>query len=165
MIAVSLCEFTRTGRFGELSLGMSRGKVRQVLGEPEHWGSEASRDDAAIWLYSEIEFYFAGHKLYMIFTDHDSLANGGETLAIDPWVIRPRLARQDLELALRNERIEFSVSRPSFDPRQCHVVTTSGVQFSFLEERDPDWEDEELGLFAWQRLIAPNPAHPPEPPV
>lgn len=157
MIPVSLCEFARTGLFGPLRLGMSRDEIQYSLGYPELWGTEVHRDSATIWRYSDIEFYFTDHELRMIFTDHDSLSNGGETLAIDPWIIRAGLSREQFDSALRAERIEFSITRPTYDPRQRLVTTMSGVQFSFVEERDPDWEDEELGLFSWnQQIVSPR---------
>lgn len=154
MIAVSLCDFARTGLFGPLRLEMSRSEILDCLGDPELWGTEQQRDSATIWRYSEIEFYFTDHRLRMIFTDHGSLTNGGEILAIDPWIIQPGLSREQLESALRAEGIDFSVIRPAYETRQCLVTTRSGVQFSFLEEREPDLEDEELGLFAWHQQIA-----------
>lgn len=153
MIHVSLCEFARTGEFGPIRLDMSRAEVLGWLGCPGDWGREEQRDEAAIWRYADIEFHFYDHKLFMIFTDHDDLTNGGETCRIDPWLIRPGLPRPELETALRAAQIGFTVSTPAWDTRQRHVITTADVKFSFLEERDPEWPEEELGLSAWNTVL------------
>ena len=159
MVKVSLCEFARTGLFGPISLGMSREELRLLLGNPPMWDADSTIEDASIWRYSDIEFYFQEHKLWMIFTDHESLADGGETLEIGAWVVRPGLPRNDLEPALREHEITYRASHPAYDPRQCHVLTSVGVKFSFLEARD--YDDEELGLFSWCQLCeSPQPQSP-----
>ncbi len=134
---------------------MTRDEIRHLLGTPELWGTEERLEAATIWRYSEIEFYFANHNLYMISTDHDSLTNGGDTCHIDPWIVRPGLPRDEFETVLKADNIAFAVSQPAYDTRQRLVLTAANVQFSFLEERDPEWTDEELGLFSWNQRIEP----------
>src|SRR5690349_209628 len=115
MISVSLRDFAITGKFGPIQLGMTRAEIEQLLGAPELWGTEEQCEVATIWRYSEIEFYFANHMLKMIFTDHGSLADGGDTCDIEPWIIRRGLPRHEFEAALREGNVEFTVSRPPYD--------------------------------------------------
>jgi hypothetical protein len=135
---------------------MTRDAIQQLLGTPELWGTEKRREIATIWRYCDIELYFFSHKLYMIFTDHDALTRGGDTCDIDPWIIRPGLGRNELETALKADNIEFAVSQPAYDTRQRLIVTSANVEFAFLEERHPEWPDDELGLFSWNHQMNPN---------
>lgn len=155
MISVSLRDFAATGMFGPIQLGMTRTEIEQLLGTPELWGTEKHCGVATIWRYSEIEFYFEKNKLFMVFTDHDTLANGGNACAIDPWIIRPGLPGDELETALRGERIEFTVSRPNHDLRQRLILTAGSVEFSFVDHTDPEWPHERIGLFSWNKRIGP----------
>ncbi len=154
MVSVSLCEFVRSGQFGPFMLGMARYEVQKLIGNPEDWGTESHCESATIWRYADIEFYFTDDKLRMIFTDHDDLTDGGSTISIDPWVVRRGLRLVEFESALRFEDIPFTVTRPTFDPCQRLLTTQTGVQFAFIEERDADFDDHELGLFSWNLTFA-----------
>jgi len=151
MISVSLRDFAATGEFGPIRLGTTRDEIRRQFGTPELWGSEERMEAARIWRYSEIEFYFADHILYMIFTDHDALTNGGDKCRIDPWIIRRGLPRDRLEAALNADDVPFVVSQPAYDTRQRLVRTAAKVEFGFLEEQDHELGDEQLGLFSWNQ--------------
>lgn len=134
---------------------MGRDEIWHLLGTPETWGTEEHSEGATIWRYSDIEFYFDNHRLHMIFTEHDALTNGGGTCAIDPWIIRPGLPRHEFESVLKAEKIGYVVLQPAYDTRQRLVLAAANVQFSFTEERDPEWVAEELGLFSWNQQNRP----------
>jgi hypothetical protein len=156
MISISLGDFVATGMFGPIQLGMTRSEIEELIAPPALWGIERRRDIATIWRYGEIEFYFLDHRLRMIFTDHDSLTNCGGTCEIDPWLIRPGLRRNEFEAALQAGNIGFEVSQPAYDTRQRLVLTSTSVEFAFLEDTDPECPGEQLGLFSWNHRVHTN---------
>lgn len=86
-IAVSMLDFLRTGEFGPLKLGTSRTELQGCLGNPENWGPyQKAQQHAAVWKYGDIEFYFDDSgTLWIIFSDHVEVLNGGKAIDLDPW--------------------------------------------------------------------------------
>lgn len=149
-ITASLLDFAKTCRLGPLGLGMSRDDLRATLGPTGDWGLGESEDLSVIWLYDEIEFYFDGERVKMIFTDHGSLSGGGETLRIDPWIIRADLPCEELQAELRRLGIPYRVVCPYALPEQRRVITDAGAVFAFIRDPDdPATQDEDFLLFAW----------------
>jgi hypothetical protein len=151
MIHSSMLDFARSGRFGQLQLGLERSEIIQLLGNPDRWGGGETEETAIIWEYGEIEFYFddiTEAKLSMIFT-HEGF-DGGETLIIDPWICKFGLQLEVFENQLMRNGIHFTTNEPrSGDECRKRVVTESGGFFSFvikLEEEGYFWQ---LGLNDW----------------
>jgi hypothetical protein len=147
MIKVSMLEFIRTGEFGSLRLGSTRGEVKALLGDPPDWVADDPKASSRIWRFGDIEFYFSDDTLVMIFTDHDNRSTGTDALVIDPWILREGLMRKEFEEGLTREGIAFASTQWDIDPSQFHVKMDSGVQFSFVDE--PEDEFDEPGLVSW----------------
>lgn len=149
-ITTSLLDVAKTCRLGPLHLGMSRDDLRTLLGPTGNWGLGESEDRAVIWLYDEIEFYFGEGRLKMIFTDHGSLSSGGETLRIDPWIIRSDLPCEEFQAELQRLGIPYRVVCPYPLPEQRRVITDAGAIFAFIKDPDdPAKQGEDFLLFAW----------------
>jgi hypothetical protein len=77
----SLLEFFRTGKFGQVDLGMTRTEVKQLIGPPDDiWESDGrSIEESAIWIYGGIEFFWMGNipGLHMISFQPWKLFEGG----------------------------------------------------------------------------------------
>ena len=129
MIKASMLDFARTGCLGPIHCGLTREDLRGLLGDPPSWGLAGSRSRATIWRYGDVEFHFHdnAHNIWLIFSDHDHLADGGETLVLDPWVIQKGLPRAEFETELAQIGIGFSLERPRHDPSQRIIVTTAKV--------------------------------------
>lgn len=155
MISISFREFVVTGKFGPVQPGMTRSDVERLLGEPEAWGTAGQPEIAAIWKYGEIEFHFSGDELCSIFSDQGFLTDGGEICRIDPWIIRAGLPLAEFQAALEAADIGYAVSQPSYDARQRFVLTSTNIQFGFLEGEDSEYPNETSGLRSWsQRMNA-----------
>ena len=146
-VEASLLEFARTGQFGPLRCGTSREELLAALGAPPLWGTEQDREIASIWRYGNVEFYFDEDRVWMIFSDHEDLSDGGETLRVNRWIVRRGLPRLDFETQLTKEAIEFNVVAPSYDPHQRLVRTSVGAVFGFIDYLEDEFD--ELGMFGW----------------
>ncbi len=144
---VSMLEFARTGRFGRIEVGAARQQILEALPPPSSWSAGSAWDEAEIWKYGQVELHFAKDCLRMIFSDSAGLGDGSPSLNIDAWVLRRGLPRTLLEDALRDEQINYGLSRPDYDKHQCVVSTEAGVRFTFMESRDGPGD--EFGLVAW----------------
>ncbi|MEA2564439.1 MAG: hypothetical protein QOH06_5943 [Acidobacteriota bacterium] len=144
---VSMLELARSGRFGRIEIGAARRQLLEVLPPPSSWSAGSAWELAEIWKYGQIELHFAKDRLWMVFSDSHGLSDGSPSLEMDAWVLRRGLPRTLLEDALREEQIDYSLSQPAYDKRQCVLSTEAGVRFTFMETRD-DPQDE-LGLVAW----------------
>lgn len=125
------------------------------MATPPSWGLGISWSRAKIWRYGDVEFHFHNtQNITVIFSDHDHLADGGETLMLDPWVVQKGLPRTEFEIELAQIGIGFSVKRPSYDPSQRIIVTTAKVNFVFIEENES--RGTARGLAAWSITESPG---------
>ena len=149
MLETSMINVARSGELGNRCHGLDHDGLRTVIGDPTDWGAGEKQERARIWCYGDIEFHFGGWRVYMIFSDHGDMTDGGGSLHIDPWIIRRGLPRQEFQNALMLEGIEFKAAIPDHDSGQCIVTTQSGAKFTFVEHSD----DEAGGLVAWVLVV------------
>jgi hypothetical protein len=135
LITVSLLEWLRTGRFGPIHLGMSRTEVEDLLGPPEALGGTSSRRRIpTLWKYGDVEMYFGEKRqdgLYMLFLEGLSVPSRGQTLELDPWLLRSGMG---VEVALRQleaEGLRVEQSINPADPDYVELRLASGVKLSF----------------------------------
>lgn len=102
----------------------------------------------------EFHFHDNAQNISLIFSDHDHLAEGGETLVLDPWVIQKGLPRAEFETELAQIGIDFLVERPPSDPNQRIIVTTAKVNFMFIEEDKSGGTAR--GLIGWSITESPG---------
>jgi len=138
MIKASMLDFARTGRMGPIHCGLPREDLRKLLGDPPNWAAPASSASRAkLWRYGDVEFHFFDlQNVGMIFSDHDNLADGGDTLCLDPWVIQKELPRAQFEADLAGVGIDFVFVHPAFDPSQSIILTIAKVNFLFIEKQE-----------------------------
>jgi hypothetical protein len=100
-VVVKLEQFLRTGVFGSITFGMTRQKLRDILGSPDAEGFARRKDRyPSILKYGDIEFYFASSendRLYMIFSDIFEIPTGNKYLQIEPGWLRRGILRQTVE--------------------------------------------------------------------
>lgn len=140
-----MIDLVRMGELGPLRHGLTRAAIRDILGPSQQWGPEKFVDLAMIWRYGDIEFYFKDGLLSWIFSDHENLTDGGETLKVESWVVCRGLELKEFECHLKNAEVGFTVEIPHYDSTQTHVICTSGARFTFLNET----ADGESGLVSW----------------
>lgn len=61
LLEFNLRDFLITGHIGDLSSGISREQVIEIIGEPETWSVNSKskkRDRAGIWKYGSLEIWF-----------------------------------------------------------------------------------------------------------
>lgn len=148
--------FLRTGQFGPIALGMSRADLLGCLGPPEDWSVHRRRkgpERAAIWRYGSFEFHFdSSGTVALIYADDFGTLIGSSTLDLDPWIVRGRMRRDDLESGLKQAGISFRVTEAP-DPTTCEQLTlVSGVTLLFVkEEYAGDPHEPAYGLYAVSR--------------
>ena len=144
-INISMQDFLRTGEFGPVFLGMSRGQIRGLLGAPEDWGpAPRAKHNAGIWKYGDIEFHFSGDTLWLIFADDVEELKGGRTIDLDSWVFNEaatvKQVLRDLEKAhIPCQRIDWKLDN-STERFQVGV----GVELIFWDVHQYSSNAEEL---------------------
>jgi len=89
---VNLRNFLVTGRFGDVSLGMSRAQIEERLRPPDARGGASRRvKREPIWKYGNIESHFdldpKLDRLEGIFADDFSTPTGARAFEVEPWVL------------------------------------------------------------------------------
>jgi hypothetical protein len=159
MIKASMLDLARTGQLGPLRCGLSKADLRTLLGDPPDWSMSKKvkiGSGAKIWRYGNVEFHFpdqAGQFLWMIFSDHDDLTDGGDAFSLDSWAVRKGISLSEFELELTQAGVQYVVEQPDFDPRRRLVVTSAKVTFGSLQEPE---EGERSGLFNWSVAAGPS---------
>lgn len=145
MIQTSMLDIASMGELSLRCHGVDHDGLRELVGPPSSWGPQKTREKAEIWRFGNVEFHFSNWKVYLIFSDHDDLTDGGRFLRIDPWIVRRGLERDVLQVALFEAGIACETIIPDYDPTQRLVRTQSGAVFTFNECS----LDGESGLVAW----------------
>ena len=139
-VAVSLHDLLRTGDFGPIHLGMSRGAVLDALGKPDDFSvAESQPGLPAIFKYGDIEFYFDydDDHLTLVRADTFNLLTGGSALRFDPWFMRQGTPQREVEEQLTVCGIEYQrVALPGTPPDTMTIKTISGVELGFEPLRD-----------------------------
>ncbi len=150
-ITVSMQDFLRTGEFGPVRLGMSRGQIRGLLGEPEEWGpSPRAKHNAGIWKYGDIEFYFH-HKedtLVTIFADHVEELKGGRAIDIDPWIFKGSATVRHVLRDLEDADIAFQRIDWKADDTTERFQVGAGVDLLFWDEVQYGPNEDDLSTLA-----------------
>ena len=79
----------------------------------------------------------------MIYLDHFRVPYGGQRIALDPWIIKGGLSRQEAEVELARKGLSFKEVDASWSEGTHEMIELeSGVRLTFVEEED--WS----GLYA-----------------
>ena len=141
----SILEFARTGRFGDIRVGMTAAEVEAVAGPPvDGWNNNVPDAAAAslkrsggIWLYGRIELFWGDGKLYLIFWDNYWDPIDGGPIELDPWFVRPGVRVDEVESALRSAAIPFKRGFTALR-QQIMFHTAAGVEFMCGRENEDD---------------------------
>ena len=169
-ITASVEDFARHGTLGPIGIGVTRARVRELLGPPPSWSADDPMESASIWKYGDVEIFFESGggdgKVWLIHIHHwhNTKPWGGGGLAIDPWVIREGMLLNDLESALRQAAIAFDTRPDVWNPGCVRVETSAGVTFKVSVGPDEyETEDEYTpGLILFQKCAFPQPPLPPD---
>jgi hypothetical protein len=125
-VTASVEDFARHGTLGPIGIGVTRARIRELLGHPTSWSADDPKESASIWMYGDGEIW-----LIHIHHWHNTKLWGGGKLAIDPWVIREGMLLNDLEATLRV--IAFD-TRPDVWNPGCVRVETSELRQGTLPD-------------------------------
>ena len=135
MLRISLQEFARSGSLGSIKPGTCRSDVMGFFGQPSDWGLPPTTIDAAdIWKYGDFEIHFLDDSVWMIFTDYFDVPRGGDTIDIDPWILRSGLDCADLQNALNASDISFTSQPNRHNVDETDIITIGRVYFTFREK-------------------------------
>lgn len=144
VIKISLKDVLRQGTFGSIKLGMSREEIETILGKPDGVMQRKKDKYPTGFVYGDIEFYFVSssdNRLCTVYFDHFDIPKGNKKFLIDPWVIKGRTTRAEIENALAKANIPFHLAE-CFNPTMIELETKTGIKLAFCEEEnDPsDWK-------------------------
>lgn len=148
-ITVSMQEFLRTGEFGPVRLEMSRGQLRGLLGEPAGWGpSPKAKHNAGIWKYGDVEFYFNGNILSLIFADDIDTLDGGKAINLDPWVFNGKATVRQVLRELEAAHISCQRIDWKFDDTTERFRVGVGVELTFWDQNQYGPNEDDLPTLA-----------------
>lgn len=112
---VSLLHFLRTGRFGELQVGLTSQEVVALLGEPQAKGGTSRRyRHPCIYKYGCLEVWFSRKtpfEVVGIFIERDFERTKFEfwpSITVEDWELRPGAAWDEVKAYLVSHGIRFS---------------------------------------------------------
>jgi len=122
---------------------MPRTGVEEILGTSNVMSTTINDSGLpAIWKYGDIEFHFepADDNLLSIYTDEFDAPSGGQTIDLDPWILRRGIPWPEVEPQLVAQHISY-LERGKitpYDSATTRIVTDSGVELIFEDyvERD-----------------------------
>ena len=138
MVKVSLKELIESGRFGPVSLGMSREAVESFLGAPDDWSAGTRKySRATILKYGDVEFHFdpLNGGLWLIHLEEFESPHAGGLAELDTWVIGPALTVREMEECLSRSGIRYQVTdQADWDDYKC-MVAGAGAKLIFAGEQ------------------------------
>jgi hypothetical protein len=138
---ISLLEFLRTGRFGDLGLGMHVSELFPMFGDPTYTKTNKSRRGK--WVYKDVEFWIneESQRVYAIwilgFSDTDSLGafpRINKRYALDPWVLRWSTGLENTLRALKSANLMSQHKLYDQLPSYESLELESGVTIMFRKE-------------------------------
>ncbi len=152
MRKINLKEFALTGDFGPVKIGMTKGQVIELLGEPDSDNDYGTGSTGL--LYSWYEFFFDKKTeiLKSIQNDHlqadceehnESILFKNDKIEIDIWFLKLNqdVTRREVKEILQQQEISFS--EEEYWGNEI-IRFKSGVYFDF-DDRDGVWEIYEDG--------------------
>jgi hypothetical protein len=140
MITISLREFTLTGNFGPIKMGMSRNEIVDLLGQPE---AENDYGESCGLNYGWYEFFYWGEslKLYGVQNDHleadcdnhnEMILFENEKFKIDIWFLSvgKDITYKEVKDILNKEKLEYIEEVP-YKNGPDTLKFKSGVYFDF----------------------------------
>lgn len=156
MRKISILDFFKIGRFGDIELGFSKCEVMSFIGENmkiyNGIGSE-------ILKYGDIEFHFSNDKLVMIFCDSLKFLykdlNLGTEVDFEPWILkRDKIyCFRQIQEELEKESIIFIIKE---DNNSIEILLESGVKFIFENESSLDLKVDNAILVGFEFSIFNN---------
>ena len=138
MVDVSLKELIQSGHFGPIRLGMNREQVESFLGKPDDWSAGSRKySQATILKYGDVEFHFDPRDggLWLIHLEEFDAPSSGESVRLDPWIIRASLSVAEMEGHLSRSGIWYQVTEQAdWDDYKC-MVAGAGVKLIFDGEQ------------------------------
>ena len=132
---ISLREWIATGKFGEITNGATRAEVCNCIGEAPNWGVPTTDiETAEIWKYGDIEFYFSGDLLWMIFTDDFEIPRGCEAFELDAWEIKRDCTLTEMECHLSEAGIVYRVEDFPYADNGVRLICQRGATLTFCGE-------------------------------
>lgn len=163
MIKISLKDFTLTGSWGDIKLGMSREAFLAIvnplfnikelgLKRLKEYVDYTKKD--TILLYGNVEFYFnflvgSNNTLDMIYSDYFQINGtiiGGSEFEIDNWFLKKLNNLEYVTQELDKENIKYKMSFSHINT-QVYLNFDSGVVWGF-ERNDIEYTIEEYYLVA-----------------
>lgn len=139
-LSISMRDFLRTGKFGEIQLGDSVEKLRDFLGEPPIVSSSSrSNPKPGIWKYGDIEFHLTHDRarVWMIYCDSFDDLKIGNSASIDNWFFRGHAACEVVERELSAAQISFNRLDMPHEPTGYLLRLGSGVELMFSTGTNP----------------------------
>lgn len=133
---INLLNFLKTGRFGDVALGMSREEVLRILGEPTHiW----DREFTSHWSYGYITFIFSSQSsqdknLYWIHCDRllSPLYNGDKFI-LEESIVTSELSLFHAEMMFQEQHIAYEKCKQDIGGNEIsyQIRLDSGVHLYF----------------------------------
>lgn len=134
-VVVSLQDFLRTGEFGPVCLGVSRDRLRGLLGAPENWGPHPSGQRlATIWKYGDIEFHFSGDTLWLIIADDVETLDGSTAFKLDPWILNGEATVETVLTGLEEAHIPCQRIERTIDDATERFRVGAGIELLFRDK-------------------------------
>jgi hypothetical protein len=133
-LELDLREFILTGKFGFISLGLSKEELENQHFPPEGWQNGQTKETSNIWRYGNFELHFENGNLIRIFNDYLNELDGGQSIKItDYWLLKLK-PPTILETMQNLNQLDINFARTSNLLKQVLITTEQGIKLIFEEE-------------------------------
>jgi hypothetical protein len=118
---VSLKDFVTTGEFGKVTLGLTRSKVKAILGEPDKMGITSRKyPTPSLWVYGDFEFSFQDEKdggklFYISLPSFEKTPHISNDIILDTWIFGKDLTVDKAIKHLKENNISFELTEQPSD--------------------------------------------------
>ena len=135
-LELDLTEFIRTGKFGFVSLGISKEELENQKFPPEDWINRQTKESSNIWRYGTFELHFENGVLIRIFNDYlDELDRGESIIITDHWLLESE-SPTVLEVMEDLNQLGITFTRTSNSFKQTFLTTAQGIQLTFEADEE-----------------------------
>jgi hypothetical protein len=144
---ISLKDFVSTGKFGEITLGLTQSEVKALLGEPDAMGGVSRKYPVPrLWIYGNFEFFFnhekdGGKLVYLSLPSFEESPVVSSNIIFDAWIFKADLSLEEATKHFKRENISFELAQTSefIDLNADDVVmkleTRAGANIYFLNDK------------------------------
>ena len=107
---VSLEKFLKSGYVGDIAMGMSRGSVLAIVGEPAEYHRGSNLKNSEIWINGPLTIFFKDNTVDQLGLYFQTEYETNENISFIGWFPERKTTLTEISEYMKAHEIEFSIS-------------------------------------------------------